>query len=192
MNYILFVDVVNTNWIFILMDQDKNIFSKKQISLTGQESKLLLRELLAFLNENNLKCEDCVKIIVVNGPGSFTWIRTITLIINSIVYIYKDICVTPVSFFELHQDYPIIKASSKRDVFIKKSESMEIEVLKNEEVEDYLKLNNIKKVYWDIPDWLFSEVIVAREVNYDIILKNLEFEDKKRIEALYIKKPNIS
>jgi hypothetical protein len=58
---------------------------------------------------------------------------------------------TEINFFELfeksHQKYPIIKKSSRRDHFVKKSESSEIEIISNSDLEKYLEENNIDKAY---------------------------------------------
>jgi hydrogenase maturation factor len=84
-------------------------------------------------------------IVVVNGPGSFTGIRTISLIANTINYVIKK-DLTEFSYFDLFDTYPICKPSSKRDTFVKKSESDEIEIIQNPDLENYFKENNIKKV----------------------------------------------
>lgn len=188
----MYIDVVSTNGMICIFNEKREILKKKNISMVWQESKLLLLTIDSFLKENNLNCEDIVKMVVVNGPGSFTGIRTITLIVNAIGYIYKNILFTPVSFFELYNTYPIVKASSKRDVFIKKTESSPIEIMQNEEVIQYLKENNIQTIYGNVNTTIFNDIVVAEEINYDIIIKNIEYKDERRVQALYIKKPNIS
>lgn len=188
----VFIDAVSSNGMICVFNDKREILCRKDISMVWQESKLLLITIYEFLKENNLKCEDIVKMIVVNGPGSFTGIRTVTLIVNAIGYIYKNILFTPVSFFELYDTYPIIKASSKRDVFIKKTKSSPIEIMQNEEVLQYLKENNIQTIYGNVDKNVFNDIEVAPGINYDIIIKNIEYKDEQRVQALYIKKPNIS
>jgi len=39
---------------------------------------------------------------------------------------------TAVSFFELNKIFPIIKASSKRDCFVKKTKDSKIEIINND------------------------------------------------------------
>lgn len=188
----VFIDAVSINGMICIFNEKREILKRKDISMVWQESKLLLTTIDDFLKENDLKCEDIVKMVVVNGPGSFTGIRTVTLIVNAIGYIYKNILFTPVSFFDLYDDYPIVKASSKRDVFIKKTKSLPIEIMQNEEVIEYLKENNIQTIYGNVDTTIFQEVTVAQGINYDIIIKNIEYQDEKRVQALYMKKPNIS
>lgn len=186
------IDAVSSNGMLCIFNEKREILCRKNISMVWQESKLLLITIHEFLKENNLKCEDIVKMIVVNGPGSFTGIRTVTLIVNAIWYIYKNILFTPLSFFELYDTYPIVKASSKRDVFIKKTKSSPIEIMQNEEVLQYLKENDIQTIHGNVNTSIFNDFTVAEEINYDIIIKNIEYQDEQRVQALYIKKPNIS
>jgi hypothetical protein len=54
---------------------------------------------------------------------------------------------TSLSFFDLFNNYPIVKTSSRRDCFIKKDETSEIEIIKNEDLKQYLKEKNINKIY---------------------------------------------
>jgi hypothetical protein len=42
---------------------------------------------------------------------------------------------TALSFFDLHKNYPIIKASSKRDCFIQKTKDSKIEIINNDILE---------------------------------------------------------
>jgi hypothetical protein len=54
---------------------------------------------------------------------------------------------TSLSFFDLFNNYPIVKTSSRRDCFIKKDKTSEIEIIKNEDLKQYLKEKNINKIY---------------------------------------------
>jgi len=101
-------------------------------------------------------------------------VRTAVLAANSINYIINK-NMTAISYFNLHKTCPIIKASSKRDCFVQKNKNSKIEIIMN----DILKqeLIDIEKV---------------EKVDYISIIKELKFDNKKQIDALYIKKPNIS
>jgi hypothetical protein len=68
------------------------------------------------------------------------------LTINTINFITKN-NITPISYFELFDNYPIVKSSSKRDSFLKKNLESEIEIIENEKLINYLKQNNINKIY---------------------------------------------
>ena len=114
--------------------------------------------------ENNLEYKDLENIVVFAGPGSFTWIRTISLLVNTINFVINK-NITSLNFFDLYKNYPIIKSSSKRDSFFKKDESSKIEVIKNDDILEYLSKNNITKVYWENKNLLSS--------TKEIILKTL-------------------
>jgi len=84
--------------------------------------------------------------VVVNGPGSFTGVRTTVLIVNTINYIIHK-KMTPISYFELFPGYPIIKTSSKRDYFFQKDSKSTISIIPNEELALLISKENIKKIY---------------------------------------------
>jgi hypothetical protein len=49
------------------------------------------------------------------------------------------------TYFDLFQSYPIVKTSSKRDSFLKLSETSEIQIISNEDLENTLK--DYKNIY---------------------------------------------
>jgi len=185
--YIL-LNAVSKNWIILLLNEKKEIILDKEFSILWEESSKIGDMFLDFLKNNKINIEDIKNIIVVNWPWSFTWIRTITLFVNTLAFIYKNINLTEVSFFSLFTDYPVIKASSKRDLFVKKSKNNIIEILKNEEFLDYVEKNNIDNVYWE-------EINIIKTnsyINYKEFLKSLTLDTKREINAFYLKKPSIN
>jgi hypothetical protein len=54
---------------------------------------------------------------------------------------------TSISYFDLYNNYPIIKSSSKKDSFFKKEKNSSIEIIYNDELEKLLKNENIKTIY---------------------------------------------
>lgn len=187
----LFIDWVSSTGFFIIFDNKKNIIVETKFKILWNESSKLLPALDDFLKENNYNYFDIENIVVVNWPWSFTWIRSITLLVNTINYIInKDI--TDITYFDLFRKYPIIKTSSKRDCFIKKSEKLDIEILKNEEIEEYLKNNNIIEVYWDSNINFLAWIKIFDKIDYSSIIKNINFKKQNLIKAFYVKKPNIS
>jgi hypothetical protein len=155
------------------------------------ESSKLIPELSGFLAKNATSYNNLQNIIVVNGPGSFTGLRTIVLVANSIAYSYPHVELTTASFFQLFDSFPILKRSSKRDLFIKKAENIGIEVQTNEEALNYLELNNITKSYGDFEFSSKSSIINQSNVDYQKLIQKISFSKDKRISAHYIKKPNI-
>lgn len=187
----LFIDAVSSGWIIILFDQNRQIIDRKEIEVLLNESSMLLSELDSFMDKNNTAYEDIKNIVVVNWPWSFTGLRTIVLIVNTLNYIINA-NITPINYFELFDSYPIIKSSSKRDVFFKESKGKEIEILSNDKCTDLLKSNNIEIVYWDLSNDFFEDILLKSSIDYERIIKEIVFENKKMIEPLYMKKPNIS
>jgi hypothetical protein len=55
----------------------------------------------------------------------------------------------------------------------------------------YLQKNNIKQVYWENQN-LKTNIEILEKINYSLIIKNIVFDNKKIIKAIYIKKPSIS
>jgi len=185
----LFLNAVSSNGVMILFDNNRKIISKKNIKVAWNESELLIDILDNFLKGNNISYFDLENLVVVNWPWSFTWIRTIVLMINTINFVI-DKNITPLNYFDLFKDFPIIKSSSRRDSFLKKSKDSQIEVIKNNEVQRFLKENNIKQVYWENKN--IENIKTFENIDYSNIIKNIEFEKNRFITPIYIKKPSIS
>lgn len=187
----LFLNAVSKNWIIMLFDKNRKIVDSENISTLLQESSRLTPIIDVFLKKNNLQYSEIKNIVVVNWPGSFTWVRTITLIVNTLSYVFDNIYLTPISYFDLFESYPIIKISSKRDLFVKKSKNNIIEIVKNEDFLKYVTDNTISDVYGDEFD--FNSLTKSNDwINYEKIISEIELKEYKKIEAYYVKKPNIS
>ncbi len=183
----LFLDTISPTNALILFDEKRNILKKYFFDVRQNESTLLIEKFDEFLSENNLKYFDLENIVVVNWPGSFTWVRTTILLINTINFLIKK-NITSLTYFDLFPSFPIIKSSSKRDSFLKISKDSSPEIISNEDLN--IRLLWVNKIYWDI-DFLENKEIV-KEPNYDEIIKNIEFQKNERIEPYYLKKPSIS
>ena len=195
----LLINALLENWKIILFDKNRNIISEKNIETLGNESEKLIWYIDDFLTKNNLEYKNLENIVVFAGPWSFTGIRTISLLVNTINFVIKK-SITSLNFFDLFDSYPIIKSSSKRDSFFKKNQESEIEIIKNDDILDYLSENNISKLYWE-NNTLTQSLPLGREVasikifekiDYSAIINKIEFENKKIIKPIYIKKPSIS
>lgn len=191
----LFINAITQNWTLILFNEKRIIISQKNIEILWNESSKLIEVIDIFLKENKITYTDLENLVVLNWPGSFTWVRTIVLAINTINFIIKK-NITSLSFFDLFENYPIIKSSSKRDLFVKFKNSDNIQIIKND---DFLnsfskeRLSTLQVIFWDISNNIISEKIkVNSKINYEKIIKNISLKDNKIIEPLYIKKPNIS
>lgn len=196
----IFIDAVSSNWVLILFDNNRIILSKQNISVVANESSLLVNIIDEFLKKNKTSYYDLENIVVVNWPWSFTWIRAIVLIVNTINFIINK-NITPINYFDLFNSFPIIKTSSKRDLFVKFNKDSKIEVLTNEDFLDIINKEKIDIIYWDLTNNLVDNVWdlefkkifeIKNNINYGNIIKNIDFKILKIIEPLYIKKPLIS
>lgn len=182
----IFLDTISPKNALILFDEKRNIISKHFFDVWLNESTLLIEEFDNFLKKNNIDYKTLENIVVVNGPWSFTWVRTTILLVNTINFVIKK-NITTLTYFDLFENYPIIKTSSKRDSFVKMIKESEIEIIQNEALPN--KLQDIKTIYWDI---ILENFETKSEVDYEKIIKNILFQTQKIANTYYLKKPNIS
>lgn len=183
----LFINSVSKNWILILFDDKRNILKQKKLQITWNESSQLIPNIKEFLEENNIDFFDIKNIVLVNWPWSFTWLRTSSLVVNTISFI-TDAFITDISYFDLFSNYPIIKSSSKHDSFFKKCENCITEILNNECLEKSLEYKGIKSIYGE---WDLKNIEIIEKIDYSDIINKIKLLDKKRITPFYGKKPNI-
>ena len=183
----LFINTISKTSSIILFNEKREILDQIDFEIKWNESSLLIPNIDSFLKKNSLTYFDIKNIVLVNWPGSFTWVRTVVLVINSINYITNN-NLTPISFFELFPNYPIIKSSSKRDCFFKKNKDSQIEIIPNDDISKYLTDNNIKTIYWESD---IENVEIIEKIDYLSIINQIKFKELKKIDPLYLKKPNI-
>lgn len=186
----IFLDAVSNESNIIVFDEKRNIIKSHSFNSLLNESTLLLKEFDLFLKNIWKTYFQIENIVVVNWPWSFTWIRTIVIFVNTINFVIKK-RITPISFFDLFDKYPIVKKSSKKDLFIKKDENMEVKIISNDELMYFLEQNNIKNIYWDI-DFEIENINLIKKPNYKKVIKNIIFKNYSLIEPYYIKKPSIT
>lgn len=183
----LFINPISKNCNILLFDEKREIVDSIIFELKWNESSLLLPTIDEFLKKNKIDYFDIKNIVLVNGPWSFTWVRTAVLAINTINYITKK-SLTAINYFDLFKDYPIVKSSSKRDCFFKKNIDSEIEIIENSKLKQILEQNNIKTIYWEIE---LENIEIIEKIDYLSIIKELKFQNLEKIKPLYLKKPNI-
>lgn len=187
----LFIDTISSEACVILFDSDREVLDEIVWNIRGNESSTLIPQIDLLLKQNSLSYNDLENIVTVNGPGSFTWVRTTVLTANSINFIIKK-NMTAISYFDLFKSYPIVKSSSKMDCFVKQNENSNIEIIPNENLINILNKSWIKKIYWEVKSELFREIKIFEKIDYSSIIKEVKLDNLKQIDALYIKKPNIS
>lgn len=148
---ILYIDT-SSSYLYTGIVCDGKLISEVQENLQLDLSKLALPKIAEMFSENNLKPNDIDKIIVVNGPGSFTGIR-VGLTIAKVYAWSLNIPIIPITSLEAmacscEEDrmlVPIIDARRgyvygaiyKDDEEILKPQHIKLEILM-----EYLKDNN--------------------------------------------------
>lgn len=186
----LFINAVSEKWYLALFDKNRNIIASIDLDIKWNESSQFITTLDTFLHEHNTQYSQIQNIVCVNGPGSFTGVRTIVLVVNSLGFLH-DISLTHMSYFDLFNNFPVIKSSSRRDSFFLQSAGEEIKIIQNSDLEQLFIQQNKKEIYWE-SNFSFENVSIIENIDYSDIIEKLEFQKHKKIEALYIKKPNIS
>ncbi|MDP5038999.1 MAG: hypothetical protein NWP80_00970, partial [Candidatus Gracilibacteria bacterium] len=97
----LFIDTLSFDNVLILFDKNRNIIKKYDFDVKLNESTRLIGEIDDFLKDNNITYFDLENIVVVAGPGSFTGVRTVVILVNTINFIIKK-NITPITFFDLY------------------------------------------------------------------------------------------
>ncbi len=187
----IFIDTISNIAKIIIFNWNREIIDEIEWFVKWNESSTLIPKIDEILNNNSIKYNDLENLVVVNWPGSFTWIRTTVLAINSINYIINK-NITAISYFDMFDKYPILKSSSKRDYFVMINKDSKIEIIENDILVNNIKELNINTVYWEVDSELFKEVKIVDKIDYLSIIKMINFSKEKQIQALYIKKPNIS
>ncbi|MDP2090898.1 MAG: hypothetical protein Q8K30_04850 [Candidatus Gracilibacteria bacterium] len=187
----IFIDTISNPAKLIIFNNNRDFIDETEWSVKGNESSTLIPKIDEILKKNNIKYTDLENLLVVNGPGSFTGIRTTVLAINSINYIING-SITAISYFDLFNNYPIIKSSSKRDYFAMFEPYSKIEIIENDQLINNLNKLNINTIYGEADKNLFKNIKIIENIDYLSIIKNIKFSKDKQIYALYIKKPNIS
>lgn len=187
----LFIDAISNPWVIILFDNDRKIEDSLSWNIKWNESSTLMPKIDEFLVQHNLNYKELGNIVLVNWPWSFTGVRTITLVVNTINYITNN-NLTDISYFNLFDKYPIIKSSSRRDSFYLADKDSDVKIIYNDDLIKILEGSWVNKIYWETNSDLFNNFELLEKVDYENILKKIEFKKLKKLEPLYIKKPNIS
>ena len=178
----LFIDTHSSRLLIGLLKDDKVVdkISKEERS----HSEHIMPSIEALLESNNIDVKDINKIIVVNGPGSFTGVRLGVTIAKTLAFTLKaEIC--PISSLEAYgesseEDYDLICLKDTKGVYSAKKENnkyIDFEYRKNSDFEKYVKDNNYKT--------LFSDEIDLTKVNE--YAKKIESVNAHSVNPLYVK-----
>ncbi len=186
----LFFDAVSSSWYIALFSDQREIISSSKFQILWNESSKATDLIDTFMKDNNISYDRLKNIVVVAGPGSFTWIRTISLIVNTLAYIYPNISLTAINYFDMFDSYPVVKTSSKRDLFVKYEKNAKISIESNS---DFIWSLQWWVMYGDAPLLDIPEAQRdTSDIDYKWFISDVTLDQLKRVAPLYIKKPNIS
>lgn len=178
--YTLYIDTHYENIVLILF-KDGKIIDKKE-KLSNKHSEYVVSLLDSLLNNNGITIDEIKKVIVINGPGSFTGVR-IGIVIAKIIGYTKNISIKTLSYLEalaLNYDSDVVLGIKDRNgVFIGEFDE------KHNLVTDYYYLSNKEMEHYN------KEVILDSNVDY---LKVYQYTREKEVISahllvpLYVKK----
>lgn len=163
---ILYIDTTS-NYLYSCYSENEQITGKIEEQLDKDLSVFTLSRIEKMLSENNIKPKDLDKILVVNGPGSFTGIRIGVTIAKTMAHTLKKEISTVSSLKVMatsskkEADYYIPMIDARRNfVFAAIYDKNNNEVLK----EQYINLEALKVAINNLP----GEYTVITNNNIDI------------------------
>lgn len=187
----LFIDTISTPAVYILFGAWKEVVDRESFELKGRESEYFLDSVLSFLTKNNLVFKDIEGVIAVNGPGSFTAMRIITLTLNTLSFVHH-IPLYAIDYFTLGKlsgwQHPVLLRANRGEYLIQKYKDGPIEIT---------ALRDIQKgqYFWmgDENDFTFGTISIQSYIEYEVFYQNFTTDNPaSKIEPIYIKKPNIT
>ena len=122
----LFIDTVSYPATYILFDSKRHIVSQEFIELRGRESEYFLVSISEFLKKSRMEYENLEGVIVVNGPGSFTAMRIITLTVNTLSFVHP-VPLYSIDYFVLSElskrEYPVLLRANRGEYMIQKKKT---------------------------------------------------------------------
>lgn len=79
------------DYLELALIENQKIVNFKVINVNKNLTNILNSFIENFLNENNLQWIDIESLYIINGPGSFTSIKLISLFANTIKFVYSNI-----------------------------------------------------------------------------------------------------
>lgn len=86
---LLFIDTISNPVTYILFSKEREIIKQISRDIRGQESEMFLTSLEEFVTNSSCSLESLEGIVVINGPGSFTAMRIVTLTLNTLTFVHK-------------------------------------------------------------------------------------------------------
>jgi len=182
----IFLDTISPRGTLFTFDDARSIQKQIFFDILGKESTQLIEIFDQFLQDSSLTYQDISHIVAVAGPGSFTGVRTAILLVNTINFVIKK-SLTSLTYFDLFDTYPIVKTSSKRDAFVQFTPRDTIHILPNTQIIE--QCQNIPTIATDATFFEGKNIV---QPDYKRIVKKISLDTLKKLDPVYIKKPNIS
>ena len=185
---VLFIDTCN-RLLGVGLEKDGVLVYKKEYDAFKKQSELLASEIDECLKVSNTKPSDISKVVVTNGPGSYTGIR-IGLTFAKVFAASLNIELVVISSLmalagKKSNVLSIIDARSKRAYYGIYNNG---KVIKEDSV-DYLENINIEGYKLVGDTYLFNQEEVSNSVieNMFDIYKNIDSVDSRLAKAIYLK-----
>jgi len=166
----LYIDT-SSAFLFSAIVEDNKLISEKKLELGHDLSKDALYEVASMFEENNISPDDINKIIVVDGPGSFTGIRIGITIAKVYAWAKKIPATTTNSLLSM------ALSSSKKCIHVPILDARNDFVYSAIYDEDYKELLNPQHM---LKKDLFKELEKYKDYTF---ISNDEFDDIKDIES---------
>lgn len=175
---ILFIDT-HADLITIALKNNKDLYIKTQES-EYSHSIYTMPMIKEIFNENKLDIHDLKKIIVVNGPGSFTGIRIGLSIAKTLAYALK-ININTISSLTAYLISSDFKGNKKAVIEDNKGYYISVFNKNNESLIDEFYSEEDSLEYFEVE----HKIDVNKVIDY---CNNIESENPHHIKANYIKK----
>lgn len=178
--YTLFIDT-HLYDINVVLYKDGNVYLHKSIDKSMNNNSLLVPTIMKCIN--NIKLND---IIVVNGPGSFTGVRTGVTVAKTLSYLL-NVSIKTVSYFDimdfsLDSNENLVGFYDNSGIFVGKFSNHKLignyEYIRKSEL-NLNELSNLK-----------TDVIIDYSKIYNLI-SNLPKIDSKLVNPIYVKKISV-
>ena len=187
----LFIDTISENATYLLFDDHRREVDRISLRLKGQESEQFFLSLEAFVLKNQCVFQELRGIVVVNGPGGFTSMRIITLVVNTIAFIY-NVPLYPIDFFAFAQyagaEFPMLLKANRGEYLLKELPTAATYIVPI----DAMPAGQYSGI-GDENDFVNRGISIQSDLDYTRFLQEYVFcVPRKKIDPIYIKKPNIS
>ena len=182
---ILYIDTTSSYLYSAIMDDNK-IVSEVKEKLEHELSEKALPKIVEMFNNEKLDPKSIEKIIVVNGPGSFTGVRTGVTVAKTLSYLLnvsiKQVSYLDIMDFSLDTNENLVGFYDNSGIFVGKYLNHRLtgkyEYIKKRE----LNLNEFSN--------LKTDVIIDYSKIYNLISK-LPKIDPKQVNPIYVKKISV-